>query len=1205
MINSNNITEKFRRYKKPISAVFLSFILVISLPIAFTGGAFASQGGADENNSVTQSFSDFEGGDDTGWFTDNPDISIVNEGYHNDYSLQVEDGDQAAAVWEAGPRFDMTQSFELKGTSRFKSGDSRVRLGVGDLEPGDDGGDTGEDRATIIFDPDFDETYLGTHAGDEPDGDTIDTDFKGEWVNWKIHVEDNSMSVKVWEISESEPENWQLSQEFESFEGKFYFEAGDSNHSRTLQLDQVDATDYTVDGRVIDSSGNPIPNATVQAWGVRESAFDEDVVDDLRAEAQELQDEIADPLPDSFEEFDEDFADGNAIDIDDWTSHLNSETDLITDDGVYPMVHDPSDWEADGGFSTTFISSEIDEPRLWVDGSQTVKLSVWDFTESGPLTGSPVTNSYPGAPVEHDIVIRQLTPGGEMFDERTVSTSPNVVENRLTGDIEWHTSDVVLSDGIYQVYPEGHPDRAYTFTVGNPDDIASSFQADLQDEVIDLEDRAAAFEEEIENLDSLDLEGLIEEGIADRQRTVTNENGEYDLNLSTTVSEYSLIAYKADEDITDFLDTDLEDASFDDIGMSDIREYRIEEYTGSVYLPGERITLDTQQPDPTGVDIEVRRSDSIPMEEQGIFEELFEDTREDFLDRTSDLFDLDLFGDTDDLMDIRGDLLELLEGSDALDELDDIDDIEDIEELLEDGLDQDRLESLIEDSIEDAQDEFDEVFDEDDIEAILDDLLDEYDGDGLDEDDVEQIIDDAIGDDLTDDEIEEIVEEVVDRTDNDELRDEINDLNSVISDLEDELDDAQIGDGDVDLGDDEIEVSWPVPDWVEEDDVLVTLTTSDGDSISVDDEYIDIEDGGLIGSSELIVTYPADELGEDVALADVDLRILSDQGHGSDSTSVQNPLFDGTVPEIDAVNFNDLRPGPNEVMSVGIDGDAGQGYDSLTDVEVRNAGGSIIDSEVDEGRDRATFTTDGEGVHTVRLTFETTDGDEITVTEQVKADDVTRTDNPTVRAGSGALGEFAVTGVGLETARIDTDDDKIGVTAVAEEDDAPGEVHLKLDDVLSGDSYEIDASVVEGSSEETVRSHVSLFIHFDDGIGEDTITWVNDQAITQDGDTRWGEVDDRDGDDKDILIVVTDERGQAELDIRTDPGILDRVSHWLDRTIPPLPIIGSLVGTLLDVAVVGVSSGVEMAADVPDLMSTPAPMQPTGAIGDGSMGVVA
>ncbi|MFC6720891.1 PQQ-binding-like beta-propeller repeat protein [Natrialbaceae archaeon GCM10025810] len=359
------------------------------------------------------------------------------------------------------------------------------------------------------------------------------------------------------------------------------------------------------------------------------------------------------------------------------------------------------------------------------------------------------------------------------------------------------------------------------------------------------------------------------------------------------------------------------------------------------------------------------------------------------------------------------------------------------------------------------------------------------------------------------------------------------------------------------IEDGELSAEYPLPDGVDEDSVAPELHWSDGSSDAVDDEYWSVESDGLFGGDTLVIEdYPIDE--DDPAAVDLRVQAAGDDGRLDDRVSATNPAFEGDLPAIDAVDFSTLAPGPDERVHTGIDPAEDSSYDELVDAQAFNDDGEELDTEVDESRDRASFRTDGEGVHHVRLTFEDSTGEQYSLSERVRAHEQSRSDPATIRTGSGTgTGSYAVTGEELESARIDGSGTTLEVDAIASDSSGPGELNVYPG---STNAQNLEVSVLHGSEEARVNAHIPVNVHLDRHPSE-ALHYRNGQAFAADGSDALGEIDrPSDEDEKAVIRSYTDEDGSLEMEINDDPDLLDRINHRLSRVLGDLPSVVGAVG---------------------------------------------
>jgi len=126
-------------------------------------------------------------------------------------------------------------------------------------------------------------------------------------------------------------------------------------------------------------------------------------------------------------------------------------------------------------------------------------------------------------------------------------------------------------------------------------------------------------------------------------------------------------------------------------------------------------------------------------------------------------------------------------------------------------------------------------------------------------------------------------------------------------------------------------------------------------------------------------------------------------------------------------------------------------------------------------------------------------------------------------------------------------------------------LHIYPSDVV-GDDHTIELEVVEEDSEQIVRSHMNTFVHYDFAVEDesDVLYYRDGSPITFDGDTRWGDVDERENSEKHIVRSYTADDGVVELRANHDPSITDPIFHrigvWTDFNID-LPTLSTQIPT--------------------------------------------
>ncbi|AEH39544.1 hypothetical protein [Halopiger xanaduensis] len=539
---------------------------------------------AEENVSYDD---DFEDGDYTGWVSDEDGPRIDTDSFYGNYSINLTTDDFSGSgyrtlSWEDGPTFDTHDNFEISGTVKVNDGtNGDYRFGIENPEVEDEHG------AVLVYDGEHDFFYLDDRSGSTPD-DASQAGYEttdhgaGKWVNWRLQFDGGVASAKVWDAGTSQPDDWQIQNEFPQFEGKFMMTPGSGSENREMWLDQIDAGGNAISGQVVDQSGEPVSNATVGGMGVNYESIN-DSIDDKQAEAEELLSEAQDiEVPDEWQSFKDTYGTDGMLDSESFTSNVS---------GVYPLVHQSNDW---GEGSTDYLQEEVDDPRISLESDREVVISLWDLTEQNAVVPEgPVDGSQPGKVTEGTVVLEQYGPGQGVVDTETIETQHEYTVSRPgpLPDGEFHAIKRDLSPGIYRVYPEGSPEKGYPFEVGGAEDQWSALETELRNEAGELTDRAKQLQQNVET------------GLFERRTTTTNETGHFTLRMQHGVQKATIQAYRADGTLL----TSMTGPSF-----SDLRDLADGDYNGTFHV-GPPVTHDVPQEDVT---LETFRSDELPY--QGI-----------------------------------------------------------------------------------------------------------------------------------------------------------------------------------------------------------------------------------------------------------------------------------------------------------------------------------------------------------------------------------------------------------------------------------------------------------------------------------------------------------------------------------------------------------------------------------------------------------
>lgn len=323
-------------------------------------------------------------------------------------------------------------------------------------------------------------------------------------------------------------------------------------------------TDPDVEGQVVTDDGAPVPGATVEVWSVDHNELEEDPeIEDVEAEADRLMEKASDPLPDEWEE-----QDGVEYDV------LGDYEEL--DDEPVPLIHLQSAWtdEPKSAWVVGYGGLSLDDPALQLHPQERYEISVWvpGKSSSGDGVGfsDPFDAQLDGATDDgHTVTIDRIGPGGDVVDHQAVTTTENYVsENRWGSEQKRHETATIagLEPGVYEIGTvEG--DFSYHVVVGDPDEIAETFEADLEDDADELTERAEWLRDQMDT------------GTFERQTITADSNGEFTVDVPDNHETIGVKAYKGADAVMDTADIE------DGVTLDEIRTaYEEEEYRGSVYL---------------------------------------------------------------------------------------------------------------------------------------------------------------------------------------------------------------------------------------------------------------------------------------------------------------------------------------------------------------------------------------------------------------------------------------------------------------------------------------------------------------------------------------------------------------------------------------------------------------------------------------------
>ncbi|WP_157884858.1 hypothetical protein [Halorubrum aethiopicum] len=838
--------------------------------------------------------------------------------------------------------------------------------------------------------------------------------------------------------------------------------------------------------QVTDQNGDPIQNATVEAYRADQDEIEAqfgDSISSAEAEADRLLDEATDPVPESFEEYD--LSPGNM--------------DAIFSDGeptgIYPTTHT----EADMGLAGYVDSPDL-QPRLTYESGESIYLYAWDPSDGAAMgfTDDGVTSQHVGS-VDSNATfeLTKLDAFGDEIESREINATQTYSGGAWPTTFEHDYAQTTVPDGYYRVSVKGSDAPGYVIEVGNAADILET----------NLETEAGQLSERAEN-----LQNRLDSGIFTRQRGFTNASG-VPQDFSLPQGEVAIQAYKGPD--ASFFNA--EDPS--QITASDLRDAAEAGYDGAVYLPSGPQRLNTNDlGENESVTIELRKVDI------GRFSGM-----EDYEQRIDDLLNQRLNESTAEL---EGQFRDLIGQADL------------------GGLNESELESRFDD-LEDrfgTNEELTERLDR--ISGELDDPSDLTEEELRGElEDMERAIKEERSEELQkvveeNDQLESRVEELVgeletpENTTDEDLQEQLSAMEQALADVEGQLA-AEPPTSEVDSG--QIFAEFPFAEDLNPDAITVLAHYQDGSTETISDEYWRVESASVLGGDQVVVEGL--NISDDRAVADLEVKGVSTEGAlGTSRDSITNPAYQGTIPEIDAIDISALRPGVGETVGMSVRS-SDEGFAGAENAVVYGPEGQQLN--VSQEDDRFRWTPEQTGTHTIRMTYTNDIGGEFTETVRVKVRETPRSDPPTIRVTDGIGGQFVLAADGLESGSISVDGEDAELVAQAPGGESPTTLDIRAQQL---DVDRLDVSVVSGANQQSVDRHVSLRVRANFDIEDALVLRQAGQPITADEETPYGAFETRtseQGDEHQVVETYTEADGTATVQVNRDPGLLDRASYQI------------------------------------------------------------
>jgi len=385
----------------------------------------------------------------------------------------------------------------------------------------------------------------------------------------------------------------------------------------------------------------------------------------------------------------------------------------------------------------------------------------------------------------------------------------------------------------------------------------------------------------------------------------------------------------------------------------------------------------------------------------------------------------------------------------------------------------------------------------------------------------------------------------------DELKERIRALEGTIEEQQDTIDSS----GEVNEATNEtLSVAFQFARQLEADDVAVYAQYSNGTTKLVNETYYSVESSAIPGAgTEVSVTeYPVD--ASDPAAVTFRADVLDDGESGSETVTARNPSFTGQIPALESISLSSLSPGPDETVTV--DAEGREDFGSIQNVDVTGPDGQTVATTLDNGE--ASFTTAGEGRHTVALTYSNGDGQTFTERVDIEAIGADIDQPATVRAQQGIGGPYALTGDDLTGGEIQTSQGNSQVTAIGQigaGEDPPSTIHTHVTTLDTPRRAAITTRITQAPDDTTVRQRTTVITHLND-VGDDAHIYRRVdgelQPITAEG-NQYGSVSTQNGT---TVSTYSSADGEVTVEYVSNPTLVEDV-QWrvqnIQERVPSLP----------------------------------------------------
>lgn len=340
-----------------------------------------------------------------------------------------------------------------------------------------------------------------------------------------------------------------------------------------------------------------------------------------------------------------------------------------------------------------------------------------------------------------------------------------------------------------------------------------------------------------------------------------------------------------------------------------------------------------------------------------------------------------------------------------------------------------------------------------------------------------------------------------------------------------------------------VDATMPYGSDFDEDGVTVIAHYPNGSTIPVDGEYWNVDKQVGQGDQVVINNYP---LGNTSPRAvELESRVVDENGEvGASSVVAENPTTSAELPAIDSISFSTLRPGPSDQVEVTVHPADDSTFDAVENATVWKADTAVATPTV-TGGDSFTFQTSGEGRHLVELEISTTDSDD-DVTETIPID-VGAEDLPMpaeIRMQSSpALGEYALTGDGIDEARVEQSagGSHLAVDVLVDPEDVPNRIRVHTDE-LTGTEQRVQLALLDAADESQLDRSIPVTIRLP-SLQDDAHVRVDDHPVPADG-NQYGARTTLGGS---AAIKTYTTGGQVVVTADNAPSLTEQLDWWLDR----------------------------------------------------------